>query len=164
MLWVLALACTKSIEDPPPQPPVAEVEDPDATAVDPDPAEEDEPADAFDELGGDEDEDEAPAPSAAPEPIEVAVDAVITKEKQGSTQIMVGADARFTIHMKIEKVEPETPLLPPGQYAVLIHSPSKTFRGPVPGKGKRIHFKMSIFPEDPADPHDEVFFASLWIE
>ncbi len=115
----------------------------------------------LDELRGQPETEQAPA---RPEPFEVIVDATMTKENAEATVIMVGANPVFAIHMEIDSVEPPTPLLEPGSYTVVIHSPSKTFRGPVPGKGKRVRFKMSIYPEDPADPHDEVFFASLWID
>lgn len=160
LLTMLMVACAKPAEAPPPPEPVAQASEPD-----PDTQEDYElPPDPLDDLRGDDDERDDEAPSSRPEPIEVEFDGVITKEKSGAAVIMVGADSRFTLHMDIENVEPPTPLLPPGPYKVIIHSPSRTFRGPTPGRGKRVHFRLSIFPEDPADPHDETFFASLWVE
>ena len=106
----------------------------------------------------------APPAAADPEPIEVVVDAVITEENRDAEVIEVGVDPRFTIYMRIEHVEPETELLAPDQYAVMIHSPSRTFRGPVPGKGKRIRFRMSIVPAKADDPHDQTFFSDLWLD
>lgn len=161
-LSMLALACNRPT-DAPSQAPTADATtpEPEPTPPKPTPGPSD-PADVLDEL--DEGDEPDPPASPRPEPIEVTVDAVMTAQKPDATPLMVGVDPRFTLNMKIVGVEPETPLLPLGQYDVLIHSPSKTFRGPVPGKGERIRFKMTIFPEDPNDPHDEVFFADLWIE
>lgn len=155
---MLTLACARPAEAPAPPEPVADAPEPE-----PEPAPQAEETDLLTELGGDQAEPDTPT-SSRPAPIEVEVDAVMTDKTPGATMIMVGADARFTLNMKIESVEPETPLLPPGHYDVLIHSPSRTFRGPVPGKGTRIQFKLSIIPDNPDDPHDETFFAEFWIE
>ncbi len=155
---MLPLACARPAEAPSPPEPMVEEPEPE-----PEPAPQVEQTDLLTELGAGEDESDAPT-SSRPAPFEVEVDAVMTDKTPGATMIMVGADARFTLNMKIESVEPETPLLPPGHYDVLIHSPSRTFRGPVPSKGKRLHFKLSIIPDNPDDPHDETFFAELWIE
>lgn len=157
LLSFLGLSCART-ELPPP-------EDPAPSTVEAEPVLADEPApsavedDPLDELRSDPTET-----TPRPEPIEVVVDAVMTESQPDATLIEVGADARFTIDVRIEKVDPETPLLPPGPYAVRIHSPSKTFRGPTPRKGKKVRFHMTIFPEDPGDPHDETFFADLWID
>ncbi|MCA9708457.1 MAG: hypothetical protein KDK70_21585 [Myxococcales bacterium] len=164
MLAAAAASCTRPAEAPPPRSPEADLAEADPAETDL--AEADPPAEAdpLDDLGS-QDQGRAQAPPAArPEPIEVVVDAVFTAKKDGARLLEVGADARFTLNLKIEAVEPPTPLLEPGYYDVLIHSPSKTFRGPVPGKGERVRFRLSIYPEDPADPHDETFFASLWVE
>ncbi len=157
---MLALACTRRSEAPPPQEPVARAEPEVSTPAPPEPPVPVAQPDPLEGLGG----DEASADRSSPEPVEVRVDVVITDKQPGATVLMVGADAKFAVHMKIEKVEPETPLLVPGAYDVLIHSPSRTFRGPTPSKGQRLRLGLTIFPEDPDDPHDETFFASLWVE
>ncbi len=159
---MLSLACTRPSETPPPQPPTANTQAPPPATVPDQTGPATESPDILDDLRGDDDVKAEVAPR--PEPFEVLVDAVMAKEDASATLLMVGADPRFTLHMRIDGVEPPTPLLEPGRYAVVIHSPSKTFRGPVPRNGKHIQFKMTIYPEDPNDPHDEVFFSSLWIE
>ncbi|MCA9653959.1 MAG: hypothetical protein H6712_03815 [Myxococcales bacterium] len=157
LLPLTSPACTRGSEPSSPPEPVTEVAAPE---LDDEPSTE--PAAADDPLTGLHSERAETPPR--PEAIEVLVDAVITKDEPGAKVIEVGADARFTIFMKIEKVEPETPLLVPDRYAVIIHSPSKTFRGPVPNKGSRVRFHLKIFPEDPNDPHDETFYSDLWID
>ncbi|MEM9461683.1 MAG: hypothetical protein AAGF11_46400 [Myxococcota bacterium] len=165
-VWWLTLACGRPAQAAPSQEPTAQAEEPPSAdePAEPTPSAQParEPASVLDEPI---DDDYAAAPvSSKPAPFDVVVDAIITKRRAGATVLEVGTDPRFTLHMEIEKVEPETPLLVPGPYDVLIHSPSRSFRGPVPGKGQRIQFNMTIVPEDPSDPHDELFFAALWAE
>jgi hypothetical protein len=154
MLSILGLACACPAERPPPQEPMTSAE-----PSGPDPTLTDEP-DPLDGLGG----GDSPAAAPRPDPIEVTIDAVITEQKDGAQPLMVGVDPRFTFYMKVEQVEPETPLLEPGHYTVVIHSPSRTFRSPIPDKGTHIRFGLTIFPDDPNDPNDEPFFASLWVD
>lgn len=153
LLSVIGWACTPRAEGPPPQEPLTRAPEQEVEAAA-------EPSDPLDGLRL----ERAPTTASSPEPIEVVVDAVMTEEEPGAKVIAVGVDPRFTIHIRIERVEPETALLQPDRYAVMIHSPSRTFRGPVPGKGQRIRFRMAIIPANPDDPHDENFFSDLWID
>lgn len=155
LLALIAVGCPKSGDAPPSEAPV--VDAPEAEDDAPPPQTDDDPLDG---LGG----DGTSTTSSRPPSFEVTIDAVMTAETTGAKEITVGSDPRFPIHLKIEHVEPETPLLPPGQYVVIIHSPTHAFRGPTPAKGKRVTLRMSIYPESPDDPHDETFFSALWTE
>ncbi len=150
-LSIVVVACEKPAEAPPTQAPVVEAEPEPEYVPEPEP-------DPLADLGGDE-PDEPAAPK--PEPFDVVVEAVMTNKQDGAGLVMVGVDPRFTIHVKIDTVEPETDVPTPGNYDIMLHSPSRTFRGPVPNKGKRVKFELTVYPEDPNDPHDEVFFSSI---